>query len=121
MLDTPLVITGGARVKRRAVALNTSSGVGIKSSHLSAPSSNHIEENRLASTTCMYLMRTSQRRQKVKAGFLGAVLGVSLRIKLIRKSSLLRLMRSSGERDTIDDRRTTDDQRTTDDGQTVID
>ena len=43
-------------------------------------------------------------------------------MKLIRKSSLLRLMRISGERDTIDDRRTTDDghQRTTDDGQTVF-
>ena len=46
---------------------------------------------------------------------------MSLRMKLIIKSSLLRLMRSSGERDTIDDRRTTDDRRMIDDGQTVID
>ena len=47
---------------------------------------------------------------------------MSLRMKLIRKSSLLRFMRSSGERDTIDDRRMIDDgnRRMTDDGQTVF-
>ena len=76
MLDTPWMITGRARLKRRAVALNTYSRVGLKSSHVSAPSSNNIEENRVASTKCTYLMRTSQWRRKVTAGILGAVLGV---------------------------------------------